>query len=87
MKSTLRQFTLLIAITLVHVSPGLTANFNDLLDRAKKSVSGGSSISNDEIVHGLKEALEVGTQNTVSTVSKPDGYFKEIHTVHAVHST
>jgi hypothetical protein len=76
MKSTLRQFTLLIAITLLHVSTGVAANLNDLLDSAKEAVSGGSSITNDELIQGLKEALEIGTQNAVATVSKPDGYFK-----------
>ena len=76
MKSTLRQFMLLIAITLLHVSIGLTANLNDLLDSAKKAVSGDSSITNDEMVQGLKEALEIGTQNAVATVSKADGYYR-----------
>ncbi len=76
MKSTLRQFMLLIAITLLHVSLGLTANLNDLLDSAKKAVSGDSSITNDEMVQGLKEALEIGTQNAVATVSKADGYYR-----------
>ena len=76
MKSTLRQFTLLIALTLLHVSTGLTANFDSLLDSAKEAVGGHSGISNDEMIQGLKEALEIGTQNAVATVSKPDGYFK-----------
>jgi hypothetical protein len=58
------------------VSTGVTAGLNDLLDSAKEAVSGGSSISNDELIQGLKEALEIGTQNAVATVSKPDGYFK-----------
>ena len=76
MKSTLRQFTLLIALTLLHVSTGMTANINSLLDSAKEAVGGHSGISNDEMIQGLKEALAIGTQNAVATVSKPDGYFK-----------
>ena len=76
MRSTLRQFMLLIAIMLFQVSIGLTANFNDLLNSAKKAVSGDSSITNDEMIQGLKEALEIGTQNAVATVSKADGFYK-----------
>jgi len=76
MKSTLRQFMLLIAVTLLNVSIGLTANFNDLLDSAKKAVGGGSNITKDEMIQGLKEALEIGTQNAVASVSKVDGYYK-----------
>ena len=76
MKSTIRQFSLLIAITLLDVSTGLTANLNDLMDSAKEAASGSSGISNDEIIKGLKEALAIGTQNAVATVSKPDGYYQ-----------
>lgn len=50
MKSTLRQFMLLIAVTLLNVSIGLTANFNDLLDSAKKAVGGGSNITKNEMI-------------------------------------
>jgi hypothetical protein len=76
MKSTLRQFTLLMAITLLHVATGLTANLNDLLDSAKKTVRGDSGISDSEMIQGLKEALEIGTQNAVAMVSKVNGYYK-----------
>ncbi len=76
MKSTIRQFLIIIAITLIYVSTGLTANLNDLMDSAKQAVSGSGSISNDEMIQGLKEALEIGTQNAVATVSKPNGYYQ-----------
>ncbi|MGD2186673.1 MAG: DUF4197 domain-containing protein [Desulfobacterales bacterium] len=76
MKSKLLKFTLLIAIMLAHASLGLTANLKGLLDNAKKAFSGDSSITNDEMIQGLKEALEIGTQNAVAMVSRPDGYFK-----------
>lgn len=33
-------------------------------------------LSRNEIVAGLKQALEVGTANAVGLTSKPDGYFK-----------
>lgn len=36
---------------------------------------GGSSLSNDEIIAGLKEALAIGAQNSSSKLSTPDGFF------------
>ena len=76
MKSTWRQFSLLIALTFLDVSTGLTANLNDLMDNAKDAVGGSRGVSNDEIVQGLKEALTIGTQNAVATVSKSNGYYQ-----------
>ncbi len=75
MKSTLRQFFLLMILTLLYVSIGQAADIKSIFDSVKKSASGGSSITNDEMIQGLKEALKVGTQNAVNTVSKVDGYY------------
>jgi hypothetical protein len=41
-----------------------------------KTLGGEKGLTNDEIVKGLKEALEIGTSTAVKTVSKTDGYFK-----------
>ena len=76
MKSTLRQFILLMTLTLLYVSVGQTADVKSILDSVKKAASGDSSITNDEMIQGLKEALKVGTQNAVTAVSKLDGYYK-----------
>ena len=38
--------------------------------------SGSAGISNDKIISGLKEALEVGTENTVQLTGNVDGYLK-----------
>lgn len=60
-------------------------NFNKVIKSAKKETNkvitpntnkGSSSLSNDEIISGLKEALTVGTQNSTTSASKTDGYFK-----------
>ncbi len=48
---------------------------NDLLQTATNVISK-SSLSNDEIVKGLKEALNVGTNNSVASASKTDGFLK-----------
>ncbi|HEY4149784.1 MAG TPA: DUF4197 domain-containing protein [Chitinophagaceae bacterium] len=50
-----------------------------LLGKVKSAVSskGGSPLSTDEIVSGLKEALNVGTNNSTSKLSAADGFFKD----------
>lgn len=75
MKSTIRQFILLVTLTLLYVSVGQTADLKNILDSAKKAAGGDSSITNSEMIQGLKEALEIGTDNAVKLVSKPDGYY------------
>lgn len=40
-----------------------------------KAKGGGSSLSNDEIIAGLKEALSVGAQNSSGKLSAVDGFF------------
>jgi hypothetical protein len=40
-----------------------------------KATGGTTSLSNDEIVAGLKEALSVGAQNSASKLSAVDGFF------------
>jgi hypothetical protein len=55
-----------------------TAQIN--LNKAVNSVSNainngtGTSISNDEIVNGLKEALSIGSNNSTASASKLDGF-------------
>ncbi|HTR04546.1 MAG TPA: DUF4197 domain-containing protein [Thermoanaerobaculia bacterium] len=45
------------------------------LDVSKVFGGGGKDLSNQDIVSGLKEALTVGTTNTVDLTGKVDGYF------------
>jgi len=57
------------------------AQFDFLEDLTKKGMeqlgqSGGSGLSNEKIISGLKEALEVGTENTVNLTGNTDGYLK-----------
>jgi hypothetical protein len=51
------------------------AGFQDWLKDAAKKLGGEKGLSEDEIVNGLKQALEVGTSNAVKTVSQTNGYF------------
>jgi hypothetical protein len=46
------------------------------VDRVLKS-SSGKSLSNEEIISGLKEALKVGANNSTKKVSAVDGFFKD----------
>lgn len=52
------------------------AGFQDFFKKAMEAVGGEKSLTNDEIVRGLKEALEIGTSSAVNAVSKTDGYLK-----------
>ena len=53
-------------------------NVGKVLNQAATAVSTGTkpSLSNDEVVNGLREALTVGTSNSASKASAMDGYFK-----------
>lgn len=57
------------------ISPA-NAGFNDILDSAKKALGSYGGVTESEMVEGLKEALEIGTKNSVELVSKPNGYYK-----------
>lgn len=65
----------ILAIGLILVTLPVTgiAGFSDLLKKATDAFSTGG-LTNEDIVQGLKEALEVGTGNAVSTAGKRDGY-------------
>jgi hypothetical protein len=54
----------------------VTAGFQDFLKSAQEALGVSDSISDSEIVEGLKEALEVGTANAVKLVAKENGYYK-----------
>ena len=50
------------------------------LDRVFKGLGGGekSGLSDVKIGSGLKEALQIGTENAVSFTGKTDGYFMNL---------
>ena len=51
------------------------AGFQDFLKKAQKIFETSDSISESEIVEGLKQALEIGTGKAVDLVSKRDGFY------------
>jgi len=53
----------------------VAAGFQDILKEAQKMIGTSDSISESEIVDGLKQALEIGTTKAVDLVSKQGGYY------------
>jgi hypothetical protein len=52
------------------------AGFADFLKNIQKALRGQQVLSSEDIINGLKEALEIGTENAVKSVSATDGYYK-----------
>jgi len=71
-----RLFAMLLLITfgLLQLTPA-HAQFGDFLQGIKKAVGLGGGLSEGKIIDGLKEALQIGTQNAVETVSRAGGYY------------
>ena len=72
-----RFFIVLFSVLSIWVfSTGLvTAGWQDILKGAQNVLGISDSISESEIVKGLKQALEIGTGKAVDLVSKKDGYY------------
>jgi hypothetical protein len=72
------RILILIVSLLFVISYGhpVDAGFQDWLKETARKLGKEKGLSEDEIISGLKQALEVGTSNAVTTVSKTDGYFK-----------
>jgi hypothetical protein len=66
---------ILTAFFTIH-APFALAGVGDFFKSVKEAVGLGGELSEDKIIEGLKEALEIGTDNAVKLVSKADGYYK-----------
>jgi Protein of unknown function (DUF4197) len=70
-------FVLFCALSIWVLSMNVAvAGFEDFLKKAQKIFETSDSLSESDIVAGLKQALEIGTTKAVDLVSKPGGYFK-----------
>ena len=67
---------IVVAALVIGSGGHLQAGFQDYLRDAMKALKGGEGLTHDDVVGGLKEALEVGTRNAVQAVSRTDGYFR-----------
>lgn len=54
---------------------GASAGLTDIFKGAQDVLGGSGTLTNDEIIAGLKEALAVGTEKAVALVSQADGYY------------
>jgi len=68
--------TLLLIALFTIQAPFALAGFNDFFKGVKEAVGLGGELSESKIIEGLKEALEIGTDNAVKLVSRADGYYK-----------
>ena len=75
MKNRLSIITLCIVISIGLISMSY-AGWKDILKQVQESLTDKHAISEDEIIDGLKEALQIGTKNTVQQVSVYDGYYR-----------
>ena len=69
------KVVLLLAGLCMGIGPatGAPAKAASIFDTVKQAV-GGSSLGSDEVARGLKEALRIGSENAVSSVSAVNGY-------------
>lgn len=51
--------------------------WKDILKKVKKISSNRDSLSNTDIISGLKEALNIGAKNSIDKLSAADGFFKD----------
>ena len=66
------------AVLLVTFAAGYArAGFEDFLKKTlQEALEGSADLSENEIIQGLKEALEIGTDNSVSLLSRVDGFYR-----------
>lgn len=69
-------FLLITGFTLfLNTQANAEFGFKDIFKDVKKAVGIGGELSEEKIIEGLKEALEIGTGNAVKIVSRVDGYY------------
>jgi hypothetical protein len=76
--SMVKQFFTVVSFSLFSVV--IVRAQGSLLDKAKSAASslqGGKGLSSDDIVAGLKDALNHGTQKSTDKLSAVDGFFKD----------
>ena len=73
MKTYIQLIAISLFIPLVSCSQ---IDFNKIGKQINKQVNTKKPLSNEEIIAGLKEALNVGSNNASAAASKTDGYFK-----------
>ena len=77
MKRALCMLALIAVVAALSFTPPVQAGaLQELFESLRKAVGGRAGLSSREIVAGLKEALQIGTQNAIAAVSRTDGYYR-----------
>jgi hypothetical protein len=73
----MKKLLLLASVVLIGFQTLSAQTIKGLFDKAKKAATttSGSSLSNDDIINGLKEALRVGTDSSAKRLNKLNGFF------------
>ena len=56
--------------------PSAAGGWGDILKDVQKALGGEESITETDIIQGLKEALHIGTAEAIKGVSKINGFYK-----------
>ena len=79
-KKTVCFFIIYLFITFFMVcTPSMAGQFDSFLNSLKEAVGQNSTLSTDEIISGLKQALETGTEKAVAVLEKPGSYSLNPH--------
>ncbi len=72
----MKKILLSIAVVFIAAQTTEAQLIKDVLNKVSKTgSSGGSNLSNEDIISGLKDALRVGTDSSTKKLSKLDGFF------------
>lgn len=72
----MKNIHLLAVLLVVPFLTNAQFNLNTITKDVQNAASGKKKLSNQEVIDGLKEALNVGTNNSTASASKVDGYLK-----------
>ena len=70
-----RCIGVMVMVLLIIPALQIHAGFGDVFKSIQKMTGTGGDLTEGEIVKGLKEALEIGTDNAVKMVSRKNGYY------------
>ena len=75
----MKSILIIISILTAPLLGSSQSFLNQIKDQVNSAVGGssqGSNLTNDEVIRGLKEALNVGTNNATGKAARTDGFFK-----------
>lgn len=64
------------AVVLAFSAPAFAVDWGKIGKGAEEILKGKGSLSNEQVIDGLKEALSIGSKNAAGMASKVDGFYK-----------